>query len=44
MVYSHAEHASILEHYFTSKPSAAVCEAFSNVYPDKEEPNETTIY
>jgi hypothetical protein len=33
----------ILEHCFASKYFAAVREAFSNAYPDKEVPNETTI-
>jgi hypothetical protein len=32
----------ILEHYFASKPSAAVREAFSNAYPDGEVLNTTT--
>jgi hypothetical protein len=32
----------ILEHYFASKQFAAVDEAFSNAYPDKEVPNKTT--
>jgi hypothetical protein len=40
MVYSRAERVFILEHYFASKSSAAVREAFSNAYPDKEVPNE----
>jgi hypothetical protein len=31
----------ILEHYFAPKSSAAVREAFSNAYPDKEVPNKT---
>jgi hypothetical protein len=39
MVYSWAESVFILEHYFASKLFAAVCEAFSNAYPDKEVPN-----
>lgn len=26
----------ILEHYFVRKPSAAVCEVFSNAYPDQK--------
>jgi hypothetical protein len=34
----------ILEHYFTSKLSAAVAEAFSDAYPDKEVPNEATMH
>jgi hypothetical protein len=42
MVYSRAERVFILEHYFALKPSAAVREAFTNVYPDKEAPNKTT--
>jgi hypothetical protein len=37
------EHGFILEHYFASKSFAAVREAFSNAYPDKEVPNKTTI-
>jgi hypothetical protein len=44
MVYSRAERVFILEHYFASKSFAAVREAFSNVYPDKEVPNKTTIH
>jgi hypothetical protein len=36
MAYSRAERVFILEHYFTSKLSAAVREEFSNAYPDKE--------
>jgi hypothetical protein len=44
MVYSQAERVFILEHYFASKSFAAVPEAFSNVYPDKEVPNKTTIH
>jgi hypothetical protein len=43
MVYSLAERVFILEYYFTSKSFAAVREAFSNAYPDKELPNKTTI-
>jgi hypothetical protein len=42
-VYSKAERVFILEHYFTSKSFAAVREAFSNAYPDKEVPNKTTV-
>jgi hypothetical protein len=34
----------ILEHYFTLKLFAAVCEAFSNVYPDKKVANKTVIH
>jgi hypothetical protein len=34
----------IFEHYFASKSFAAVREPVSNVYPDKEVPNKTTIY
>jgi hypothetical protein len=44
VVYSQAERVFILEHYFTSKSSAAVREAFSNAYPDKEVPNKITIH
>jgi hypothetical protein len=40
-VYSQAERVSILEHYFASKSFAAVREAFSNTYPDKEVPKKT---
>jgi hypothetical protein len=40
-VYSRAERVFILEHYFASKSFAAVREAFSNAYPDKEVPNKT---
>jgi hypothetical protein len=41
MVYSRAERVFILEHYFASKSFAAVREAFSNAYPDKEVSNKT---
>jgi hypothetical protein len=34
----------VLEHYFASKSFAAVREALSKAYPDKEEPNKTTIH
>jgi hypothetical protein len=34
----------VLEHYFVLKSFVAVREAFSNAYPDKEVPNETTIH
>jgi hypothetical protein len=34
----------IAERYFVSESSAAVREAFSNAYPDKEVPNKTTIH
>jgi hypothetical protein len=44
MVYSRAESVFILEHYFASKSFAAVHEAFSNAYPDKEVPNKTTVH
>jgi hypothetical protein len=44
MVYSRSERVLILEHYFTSKSFAAVREAFSNAYPDKELLNKTTIH
>jgi hypothetical protein len=40
-VYSVAERVFIPEHYFASKSFAAIREAFSNVYPDKEVPNNT---
>jgi hypothetical protein len=43
MVYSRAGRVFILEHYFASKSFAAVSEAFSNVCPDKEVPNKTTV-
>jgi hypothetical protein len=43
MVYSRAERVFILEHYFASKSFAAVREAFSNAYPDKEVPNKTPV-
>jgi hypothetical protein len=42
MVYSRAECVIIHERYFASKSFAAVCEAFSIVYPDNEVPNKTT--
>jgi hypothetical protein len=42
-MYSRAERVFILEHHFASKSFAAVREAFSNAYPDKEVPNKTTI-
>jgi hypothetical protein len=44
MVYSRAEGAFILEHYFTPKLFAAVHEAFSNVYHGKEVLNKPTIH
>jgi hypothetical protein len=44
MVYSRAERVLILERYFASKSFAAVREAFSNEYPDKEVPNKKTIH
>jgi hypothetical protein len=44
MVYSRAKCVIILEHYFASKSSSAVREAFSNEYPDKEIPNKTTTH
>jgi hypothetical protein len=44
MVYSRAERVFILENYLASKSFAAVREAFSNAYPDKEVPNKTTIH
>jgi hypothetical protein len=36
MAYSQAERVFILEHYFASKSSAAVREAFRNAYPHKK--------
>jgi hypothetical protein len=44
MVCSRAERVFVLEHNFASKSFAAVCETFSNAYPDKEVPNKTTIH
>jgi hypothetical protein len=44
MVYSWAEHVFILKHYFTSKSFAAIHEAISKAYPDKEVLNKTTIH
>jgi hypothetical protein len=44
MVYSRAERVFILEHYFASKSFAAVYEAFSKMYPDKEVRNKTTVH
>jgi hypothetical protein len=44
MVYSWAESVFILEYYLKSKLFAAVYEAFSNVYPDKEVLSKMTIY
>jgi hypothetical protein len=41
MVYSRAERVFILEHYFSKKSFAAVCEVFINAYHDKEVPNKT---
>jgi hypothetical protein len=43
MMYSRAERVFILEHYFASKSLAAVREAFSNAYSDKEVPNKTRL-
>jgi hypothetical protein len=40
-MYSWAERVLILEHHFASKSFAAVREAFSDAYPDKEVPNKT---
>jgi hypothetical protein len=42
-VYLRTEHVFILERFFASKSFAAVREAFSSVYPDKEVPNKTTV-
>jgi hypothetical protein len=44
MVYSQAERLFILEHYVASKSFAAVREALSNAYPDKEVPYKTTVH
>jgi hypothetical protein len=44
MVQSRGERVFILEHYFASKSSSAVREAFSNAYPDKEVTSKTTIH
>jgi hypothetical protein len=44
MMYSRAERVFILEHDFAAKSFAAVREAFSNAYPDKEVPNKITIH
>jgi hypothetical protein len=43
-MYSRAELVFILENYIASKLSAAVREAFSSAYPDKEVPNKTKIH
>jgi hypothetical protein len=46
MMYSLAERVFILEYYFASKLSAAVCKGFNNAYPLKELdlPIKTTIH
>jgi hypothetical protein len=44
IMHSKAENVFIFEYYISSKLCAAVCEAFTNVYPDKDAPNETTIH
>jgi hypothetical protein len=44
MVYSRAERVFIHEHHFASKSFAAVREAFSNAYLDKEVLNKTTVH
>jgi hypothetical protein len=41
MVYSRADRVFIIEHYFASKSSAAVPEAFSNAYSVNEVQNKT---
>jgi hypothetical protein len=41
MVYLRAERVFILKHYFASKSSAAVRQAFIIAYPDREVPNKT---
>jgi hypothetical protein len=43
VMYLLAECMSVLDHYFTSKSFAAVHEAFSSVYPDREAANKTTV-
>jgi hypothetical protein len=44
MAHSWAKHVFILKHHFTLKLSAVIHEVFSNVYPDKEVPNKTTLH
>jgi hypothetical protein len=44
MVYSRTEHVFILKHYIVSKLFAAVHEAFSIAFPDKQVPNKTTVH
>jgi hypothetical protein len=44
VVYSRAERVFILEYHFALKSFAAVREAYSNAYPDKEVRNKTTIH
>jgi Holliday junction resolvase len=44
MVHSRAERVFILEHYLASKSFAAIREAFSNGFPDKEVPNKATVH
>jgi hypothetical protein len=44
MAYSRSERVFILEHYFASKSSAAVREAFISAYPDKKVSNKTTVH
>jgi hypothetical protein len=44
MMYSQADRVFIAEHYFASKSFAAVSEALSNVYHDKEVPDKTKIH
>jgi hypothetical protein len=43
VVYSRTELVFILEHFVASESFAAVREAFSNPYPEKEVPIKTTI-
>jgi hypothetical protein len=43
-VLSQAERVFILGYFITPKSFAAVHEAFSNTYPDKEVPNNTTVH
>jgi hypothetical protein len=44
IVYSRTERVFILEHYFAFISLAAVREAFSSAYPDKEVPNKTKVH
>jgi hypothetical protein len=44
MMYSRAEILFFLERYFEMKSSTAVCEESSNVRPDMDVPNKTTVH